>query len=261
MVEVFIIMHEKGACNVSDLSKFSDKEIISIISSEAEAELKKRGYEYGWHKKEQFVGVIYILENPAFPNLVKIGYADDVEKRMATFNRNSGLPDPYHCYAIYKVKKRLEDLKLHSLIDTLDPALRHAKNREFYEMNRNKAYEILSAIAQINGDEEQLIKNPFSDSYFEKSINGGSDGDGNSKKGKVKFSQLGIPIGSTLVYIKDKTITCVTKDEYNKVIYKGETYSISTLAKKLLNYRAARGALYFTYNGELLNDIRERLGI
>ena len=151
---------------MNDLSKYSDADIINILSSDGEAELKSRGYCYGWYKKEQFVGAIYVLVNPAFPDLVKIGYADDVEKRLKTLNRSSGLPDPFHCYAIYKVKKRLEDLKLHKLIDSLDPALRHSKNREFYEMNSQKAYAILSAIAQINGDEEQLKINPFSDPYF-----------------------------------------------------------------------------------------------
>ena len=27
-------------------------------------------------------GVIYILTNPSFPDYVKIGYADDIEKRL-----------------------------------------------------------------------------------------------------------------------------------------------------------------------------------
>ena len=38
-------------------------------------------------------------------------------------------------------------------------------------MDCQKAYDILSAIAQINGDEEQLVLNPFSDSYFDKQNN------------------------------------------------------------------------------------------
>ena len=28
-------------------------------------------------------GVIYILTNPSFPEYVKIGYADDIDKRLA----------------------------------------------------------------------------------------------------------------------------------------------------------------------------------
>ena len=251
---------------MSDLSKYSDKDIINIISSDAEEELRKRGYDYGWYKKEQFVGVIYILVNPAFPDLVKIGYADNVEKRLKVLNRNSGLPDPFHCYAIYKVKKRLEDLKLHSLIDSLDPALRHSKNREFYEMNCQKAFAILSAIAQINGDEEQLKINPFSDSYFKQiqtSTQGVSDSQSENapKLGNLKFGMIGIPVGATLVFVKDNTITCTTIDDINKVKYKGEIYSISSLAKDLLHVKAAQGGMYFMYNGEVLTDIRKRLGV
>ena len=34
--------------------------------------------------KEQ--GVIYILTNPSFPEYVKIGYADDMEQRLAQLN-------------------------------------------------------------------------------------------------------------------------------------------------------------------------------
>lgn len=248
-----------------DLSVFSDEELIGILDSDASDELKKRGYKFGWYKTESFVGDIYILVNPAFPDLVKIGYADDVQKRLKALNRNSGLPDPFHCYAIYRVKKRLEDLKLHSLIDALDGSLRHSRNREFYEMNYKKAYDILSAIAQINGEEENLRKNPFSDSYFDDTSNDSEDRLENRKsrsgtKERLKFNMLGIPVGSVLVFSKDERITCTTKDDINKVEYNGEIYPISRLAAKLLNISAAQGGMYFKYNGETLTDIRKRIG-
>ncbi len=252
---------------MGDLSRYSDEDIIGIVSSDFEKELRKRGYEHGWYKKEIFVGAIYILVNPAFSDLVKIGYADDVLKRLKTLNNNSGLPDPFHCYAVYKVKKRLEDLRLHSLIDTLDPSLRHAKNREFYEMDCEKAYDILSAIAQINGNEEQLIKNPFSDSYFDTQFTKVSENtdivqtEKSPKKGRMKFSMLNIPIGSTLVFVRDTNITCTTKDNNNKIEYNGQIYTMSKLASELLNLTSAQGGLYFMYNGEVLTDIRNRLGI
>lgn len=152
---------------MNNLDKYSDKELFQILDSDVESEIRKRGYQYGWYKPEQYAGDIYILVNPAFPSLVKIGYADDVTKRVKILNQNSGLPDPYHVYATYTVKKRLEDMKLHKLIDSLDSNLRHAKNREFYEMSPEKAYEILAIIAEINGNEDLLHKNPFNDEYFE----------------------------------------------------------------------------------------------
>ena len=48
---------------MADLSKYSDENIIDVLSSDAEAELHVRGYDYGWFKKDVFVGSIYILVN------------------------------------------------------------------------------------------------------------------------------------------------------------------------------------------------------
>lgn len=41
---------------------------------------------------EETAGYIYILTNPSFPEYVKIGYADDVEKRLAQLNRSECIP-------------------------------------------------------------------------------------------------------------------------------------------------------------------------
>lgn len=48
--------------------------------------------------------------------------------------------------------------------------MRHAPKREFYEMTPEKAYEILSAIAEINGDEDLLELNPMQDNYFSNDV-------------------------------------------------------------------------------------------
>ena len=151
---------------MADLSKYTNEDLMLLTSADIEGELKKRGYVRGWHKKEEYAGYIYILVNPSFDYLVKIGYADNVLSRMKSLNHNSGLPDPFHCYAVYKVRKRLQDQALHSLIDRLDPSIRHSKNREFFEMSKEKAYAILSAIARINGSEDLLTKDPFHDPFF-----------------------------------------------------------------------------------------------
>ena len=182
-----------------DLTGLTDDELLNHLnsfSSKVQSELKNRGYEYGWHKKEPFVGVIYILVNPAFQNLVKIGYANNLQSRLKTLNSNSGLPDMFHCYAIFKVKKRLEDGTLHNLIDTLNPSLRHVKNREFYEMSCQQAYEIIAAIAQINGNSDRLQKNPLDDDFID-SIIAGEKGnkDSGKKQSRLTFGLSNIPVG------------------------------------------------------------------
>lgn len=64
-------------------------------------------------------GVIYILTNPSFPDYVKIGYADDVNKRLKELNRSECIPFAFRLYAYYEVPQRLTDKKLHELIDMI----------------------------------------------------------------------------------------------------------------------------------------------
>ena len=80
-------------------------------------------------------------------------------------NNSEGLPYSFRLYAYYKVNKSLSDIKLHNIIDKLNPQLRTIENingkerkREFYAMSAEEAYNILEAIAQINGLEENLIR-------------------------------------------------------------------------------------------------------
>ena len=103
-------------------------------------------------------GVIYILTNPSFPEYVKIGYADDVERRLRELNRSECIPFAFRLYAYYDVPERLSDIKLHELIDKLNPSLRsidefEGKKRvkEFYAMDAEDAYSLLESIAAING--------------------------------------------------------------------------------------------------------------
>lgn len=109
-------------------------------------------------------GVIYILTNPSFPKYVKIGYSDNVDKRLEELNRSECIPFAFRLYAYYKVENRLSDKKVHELIDSLNPELRSVENingkerkREFYAMPKEQAYGILKSIAIINNLEKNLI--------------------------------------------------------------------------------------------------------
>ena len=73
-------------------------------------------------------GVIYILTNPSFPEYVKIGYADNIDKRLSQLNRSECIPFAFRVYATYEVPSRLSDLKIHSIIDKLNPDLRSVES-------------------------------------------------------------------------------------------------------------------------------------
>ena len=72
-------------------------------------------------------GIIYILTNPSFPEYVKIGYADNIEERLKQLNRSECIPFAFRVYATYEVSSRLSDLKIHSIIDKLNPNLRSCR--------------------------------------------------------------------------------------------------------------------------------------
>ena len=61
-------------------------------------------------------GYIYILTNPSFPEYVKIGYADNVDERLAQLNRSECTPFGFRKYAVLHVANRLNpDFRTHAL--------------------------------------------------------------------------------------------------------------------------------------------------
>lgn len=215
------------------------------------------------------VGYIYILTNPSFPEYVKIGYADDVNARLAQLNRSECTPFAFRVYATYAVENRLSDKKIHNIIDTLNPSLRSIDNwqgkerkREFYAMSPDDAYAILEAIAEIHGFSERLTKCEMNDDA-KKDATDAEEIEEASRERMSNFSFFSCHIqkGETIEFIENPTYIISVVDDKN-VLYEGKEYSLSALAKKLTGkaYSIA-GPRYFSYKGEPLNDIRHRLGV
>lgn len=190
-------------------------------------------------------GYIYIMTNPALTGMVKIGYATDVEARRQQLS-TTALPYDYEVYATYETPGKLEDKKLHKLIDNLNPDLRVSKNREFFVMAPEDAYELLEAIAMITGSQDKLVKVAVTTS---------SVTDQKVKRPPMNFAKCGIPVGAELVFIEDPTIKVVVEDD-RKVQYNGDLTSLSAVAGEIKGYSVA-GPRFFTYNGKLVADIAE----
>lgn len=201
------------------------------------------------------------MTNPCLHDMVKIGYASDVEARRKQLS-TTALPFEYEIYATYETSGQLEDKKLHELIDTLNPKLRLAKNREFFAMSAEKAYRLLEAIAIISGSADKLKRvapmqgeDVVSSTRKQSHCSGSS---GRKQRPAINFQKCGIPVGAELVLIDDDSVRATVVDaEKNKVEYNGETTSLSPLAEKLRNVSAIQGASVFTYNGKKITDIAE----
>jgi hypothetical protein len=210
-------------------------------------------------------GVIYILTNPSFPDYVKIGYADNLEKRLKQLNRSETIPFAFRVYAVYRVESRLTDKELHKVIDTLNPDLRTIDNfdgkervKEFYAMSAEDAYSLLECIAKISGTEDRLHRlTPEGHEIIDEKI--ANEVRETARRGPFRFSDCGIPFGSEIVFIEDETIKPIVVDD-RSIEYNGETTSLSALARKLKGFNhQVQGTLWITYKGERLSDLRNRI--
>ena len=212
-------------------------------------------------------GVIYILTNPSFKDYVKIGYADDINKRLKQLNRSECVPFAFRVYATYEVADRLSDIQIHNIIDSLNPNLRAIETfegkkrvREFYAMSAEEAYKLLEGIAKINGLTKNLKRHAqtLSEKQDEETANEIQE-ESIERRSPFSFYACCIKMGEQIVYKNDTSIICTVVGD-RTINFNGTTTSVSALAQKLLGLnRPVQGTLHFTYNGEVLADLRERL--
>lgn len=205
-------------------------------------------------------GVIYILTNPSFPDYVKIGYTDNLQKRLAELNRSECIPYAFRAFATYEVDDRLQDIRLQAMIDNINPSLRSIENfegkervREFYAMSPQAAYKILETIAELSGTNDRLhlivpTEEELEDEEEAEEI----------RRGPFRFSTCNIPIGSELTFINNRAVTVTVADDRH-VNYNGEIISMSALASKLLGRGPLQGPRWFEYNGKILSELRNEI--
>lgn len=208
-------------------------------------------------------GVIYILPNPAFPQYVKIGYAQDLEKRLKQLNRSETIPYAFRAYAVYDVESELTDRDLHAIIDSINPDLRTIENfdgkkrvKEFYAMSAEDAYHLLECIAKISGTTNRL-KRMKPEGHEIEDENTAREVQDAARRGPFRFSMCGISAGAEVIFVDDTSKRAVVVDERH-VRFANETTSLSALAKQLLGCNhPVLGTLYFKYNGRILDDLRK----
>ena len=168
---------------------------------------------------------------------------------------------------------RLSDLKIHAIIDKLNPNLRSIDNyngkkrvREFYAMSAEDAYLILEAIAEIHNCTDRLKKWELSkEDIRAEEIAEEVNLEKQARGTNFTFTDCKIPVGAVLVHIDDPSITCTVADE-RRIEYRGETMYITPFAKMIsgkgyITQGPKYLAEHFEYNGELLKDICDRLGV
>lgn len=222
---------------------------------------------------------IYILTNRSFDhlNLVKIGYSDNVDKRIKELNSSSAVPYSFKLYAYYNVSTSLADKKLHELIDIIDSNRRARETtaegkervREFFRFTALEAYTILEDIAKINGLEENLV-------LVESSEEDIKEDDEVTESRLVKRTTMprldwmmeqGILKPGDQICVISHPEEIATLIDGNHVEYKGEQMSALEFGKKITGWKAIQ--IYTTMRlvdqtktlGELREEKMRELGM
>ena len=209
-------------------------------------------------------GYVYILTNPSFKeDWVKIGKSSrPVDIRSKELD-NTAVPLPFEIYATLKTIKYEQVEKLiHKTIDRLTD-LRIRQNREFFNVSPAKALDILKDISTTLDDAE------IDEVYLGENIKPAkqqADAENCHKRQqrpRFKFSMINIPIGATIVFTPTGIEVKVADDD--KVEYEGRLYKLSPfvgtfMPKEKQNTSGAyQGPKYFSYNGEILDDLRTKI--
>lgn len=196
--------------------------------------------------------IVYILTNEAMPSVVKIGLTNDsVEARISQLSAHSGVPLPFECYFAAEVK---DCAKLEKTLHQLFSENRINPKREFFKVDPEKVVlaisigefkEITPGIADVDKEEQQALEKA------------------KARRPRIKLDALGIRPNDILTCSRDEALFATVVDG-GRVNFQGETLSLSDAALKALHslgYRtqAVSGSLYWMFNGELLDERRNRM--
>lgn len=215
-------------------------------------------------------GYIYVLTNPSFPQYVKIGYTDNINKRLEQLNRSECIPFAFRLYAYYKVPTRLTDVKLHNMIDKLNPNLRAIDDfngkkrvREFYAMDAHDAYAILEAIADINGLSNNLV---LVEPTLEEQAKEDEALAIRTKRSVTQLPKMDWLIDQGVVNIGDEIYVINHPEEKAIIIdsenveYKGLKMSFNQFGCKVTGWKSIQcyAWMKITGNDDVLSDLREK---
>ena len=199
------------------------------------------------------IGYVYIFTNPSMPDYIKIGYTNNLKRRLNDLD-TTGVAMPFEPYFTVRTEKyEVLEKVIHRELDKLTDS-RVRKNREFFKIRPEIARDLLLNISELLDDKEI-------DNFGNETANDARNADGSIKpmSSPTTFAMLGIPIESELEPITTKYPKVTTIDDINLVqLENGERKTISRAVVDITG-TSRNGFMCYKFNNEILSDIRKRL--
>lgn len=202
-------------------------------------------------KQNETGGVVYILINDAMPGYIKIGKTTtSVEQRILELSRSSAVPVPFECYFAARVA---DVSKIEEAFHDAFGDHRINPKREFFNIAPERVVSVLKLLAL-----EDVT--PSRDTGIESEDDAAAIEIARKRRSAFNFKMVNIPAGAELRLIRDESISCIVAPDQKHVIFHDEEMSLSSAAQKALEYKwQVQGPAYWTFNGEILDEIRNRV--
>ncbi len=204
-------------------------------------------------------GVIYCLENPKMPDLVKIGRTTDLKQRLSQLY-GSGVPVPFECTLALEVE---DAARAERLLHDAFGDHRVNQKREFFDIS---AQRVIAAMRLTGGKDVTPTTDVVEDEESRRALETAK-----KKRPPFHFDMVGIPIGATLHFKatdddEGASITAQVRPR-TKIAFEDEETSLSGAARRILERRgmapstttSVAGPQYWYYEGESLDDRRRRM--
>jgi len=199
--------------------------------------------------------IVYVLTNEAMDGLVKIGRTTtSVEQRIRELD-NTSLPLPFQCFFAGEVTN---SANVEALLHKTFADKRVRNNREFFRIDPNQVRAAIMIASPTDVTPKTDVVVDASDVQALEKAAVIQD-----RRSRLKFSELNIPVGATLVFAKDEAVNC-TVVANGEVEFEGKVMSPSAAALaavRKLGYKwaAVSGSDYWKYEDETLIARRLRM--
>lgn len=195
--------------------------------------------------------IVYVLTNPAMPNLTKIGKTrqEDVVTRLGQLY-TSGVPVPFECAYACKVRDCTE------VEDSLHVAFGNTRvnpKREFFKIEPERVIAVLKLLALENVTPQ--IESEMSEGLDSTDKESRANLE-RSRRPNMNFVEMGIPIGATLSYENGNVQVTVVDERH--VNFNGRELFLTAVTKEVmgLDY-SVQPAPHWNYEGKTLKKIYE----
>lgn len=200
-------------------------------------------------------GIIYVLINEAMPGYVKVGKTEDLDRRLQDLDWTN-LPLPFECFYAARVgNASFVESQLHNAFG--DQRVR--ARREFFRVSPERVVAALQLAEVENVTPRQSVTaGEAASEEVQHDLQ-----EARERRSRFNFTMVNIPIGAVLRFTRDESITATVTDARH-VSFHGQTTSLSEAARQALitqglNWSAVQGPRFWQYEGEILEDRRQRL--